>query len=125
MKKIFKWFTLAAASALTCVMLVACTPSNLEKASDKMAKEGYKVTELKGDSEEGCVGGISATKANLDFTNMDFEGDTITAYLFESKKDAEAYVNDVKENWGEDYSPVQDGKWVYWGTEDAIEDFTD
>jgi hypothetical protein len=26
---------------------------------------------------------------------------------------------------GKEYSPVQDGKWVYAGTEDAIEDFTD
>ena len=124
MKKIWKWITLSVLSMLTCAILFACTPSNLDKAESKMEDAGYKVTELSGNAEEGKVGGINATKANLDFTNLSFEAETIIAYLFESKKDAEAYASKVRENWSEDSALVQDGKWVYWGTSKAVEDFT-
>ena len=124
MKKIWKWITLSVLSMLTCAILFACTPSNLDKAESKMEDAGYKVTELSANADEGIVGGINATKANVDLANLNFEAETIFAYLFESKKDAEAYANKVRENWSEDSALVQDGKWVYWGTSKAVEDFT-
>ena len=38
-----KKFLCGILTAVTCLMLVACTPSNLDKAEDKMEAAGYKV----------------------------------------------------------------------------------
>lgn len=125
MKKTTKWITIVAASALAGMMLMACTPSSLDKAREKMAFEGYKVEEIKGEGVEGFVGGITAYKAELD--DGASETDTLMAYLFDSKKAAKEFYEKNKalaeeEGMG---SLLRDGKWVYMGTADAIEDFTD
>lgn len=119
MKKALKGLVLSLA-AVSCLAFAACTPSNLEKAEKKMAKEGYVVKAYEVEAE-GFVGGITATKSE-----GILDTDTITALLFESKDDAKDFKNKSSQYIPSIiYTPVQDGKWVYFGTEDAIEDFTD
>ena len=110
MKKIIGLFL----AALACLSITACTPSSVEKAEEKMKKEGYQVLAYT-DDEEGLVGGLIATKAE---SLLDV--DTITALLFETKEDAEKFAESTAQT-----GAIQDGKWVYWGNEDAIEDFTE
>ena len=112
MKKILS----AIMAIIACVGFVACVPSNMDDAEKKMKKEGYTVIAYSDDEAEGLIGGFNATKAEglLDIDN-------ITALLFESTKAAKDFYNEM-DNKG---SAIQDGKWVYWGTEDAIEDFED
>ena len=100
-------------AALTCLFLFACTPSSVEKAEDKMEKAGYTVIAYSDKEAEGLIGGFNATKAE-----GLFDVDNIMAFFFETKDDAKKFA----EKSGDDVK--QDGKWVYWGTEDAIKAFT-
>ena len=110
-----KKFLCAVLAAIACVGCVACVPSNMEKAEKKMKKEGYTVIAYTDEEAEGLVGGFNATKMD------EWELDNLTALLFESRKEAKDFYNDMN-NKG---NAIQEGKWVYWGTEDAIEDFED
>ena len=118
MKKILKRIALVVTAGALCATLFACVPSDIAKAKEKMAREGYTVIELP-ENFDGCVGGISATK--VDFQDG---ADNLTAYLFESISDAKDFLADWDEKVGEG-TAIRDGKWVYTGTEDAIEDFND
>ena len=120
MKKILRTVTMGLA-AIACFAFIACTPSSLADAKDKMAKEGYRV-DASNISAEGMVGGFTAIKTE---GGLIVETDVILAFLFESKDDAKKFKADFDNLVGKEYSPIQDGKWVYAGTEDAIEDFTD
>ena len=113
MKKIRRIIGLFLA-ALACMSITACTPWNIEKAEERMEKEGYTVIAYE-DDEEGLVGGLVATKAE-----GILEVDMITALLFETREDAKNFAEKA-----EGTGAIQDGKWVYWGDEDAIEDFTE
>ena len=93
----------------------ACVPSNMENAEKKMKKEGYTVIAYTDDEAEGLVGGFKATKFE------DFTTDSIFALFFESSKDAKEFYKNMKDK----STAIQEGKGVYWGTEDAIEDFED
>ena len=106
----------ALAATLACLFLFACTPTSIDKAEDKMKKEGYTVLAYTDDKAEDVVGAFTATKVE-----SLLEADTITAILFKSTKAAKNYMKEL----GDSSKAVRDGKWVYWGTEDAIEDFTD
>ena len=98
--------------SIACFAMVACAPINVEKAEDKMEDAGYTVIAYSGDDDaEGLVGGLIAKKGLL--------GDGMTALLFESREDAKEFMEDL----GDD-SAVLKGKWVCWGDEDAIKDFT-
>ena len=112
MKKSFKSIILAFLAALVCVFACACAPSSIDKAKEKMEEADYTVISYSDDEAEGCIGGISASK----FADLEF--DTIYALLFDSKKAAKEYHEDCNND-----DAVLDGKWVYWGTEDAIEVF--
>jgi hypothetical protein len=111
MKKIIS-LILVALVTVTCFAFTACTPFNIDKATAKMKEEGYTVIDYPIDSE-GFVGGIYATKAG------NWELDMIHAVLFDSVKSAKDYY----ENKADKSSAIQKGRWVYWGTEDAIDDF--
>ena len=102
--------------AMACLSFVACVPSSMDKAEEKMKKEGYTVIAYTDEEAEGLVGAFTATKME-GILNVD----NVTALLFESSKAAKEYYEGL-DNKG---SALQDGKWVYWGTEDGIEDFTD
>ena len=114
MKKLVKGLALSLAVAFTAVLLTACVPSNTEKAKAKMEEAGYTVVAYEKADEEGLIGGISATKVSIS------EGSGhITALLFDSSKSAKAYHEKHVNN----ENVAQKGKWVYWGTENAIEAF--
>lgn len=107
-----KFFGILAA-ILACFCITACTPSNVEKAEEKMKEAGYGVIAYENKDAEGLVGGLVATKVSLT------EGvDIITAAYFETAEDAKEFYEDLDET-----GAVQEGKWVYWGDEDAIEVF--
>jgi hypothetical protein len=106
-----KKFICALLATLACLTLFACTPSNVEKAEAKMKDAGYNVAAYKDEEAEGVVGGFVATKG-LNVL------DSITAVLFKTKDDAKKFAEEMGSK------AVQDGKWVYFGAESAIEAFT-
>lgn len=122
MKKLLKSLSLGLVVAFMGVILCACVPSNLEKAEARMEEAGYTVISLGEDSDEaeGLVGGIIATKGDL---VNGFE--TISAMLFDSKDSAKKFYEKwiAEEEKKEDTIVKQSGKWVYAGTETAVEDF--
>ncbi len=124
MKKKFAWISLAALTALTCVAFVGCEkeknlPADLTAAEKKMRAAGYDVeVDLVDEySSEyypvGCVGEFEAEKG------MTF----VEAYFFEDVESAKAF-HKSEEGKEVGMSVQQEGKWVYWGFGDALEDFT-
>lgn len=113
-----KKFLVALLAALACFAMVACVPSNLAKAEEKMKDAGYHVVAYDLDAE-GYVGGISASLKSdniLGDIGNAIGGKTMHAVLFETAADAKAYAKD-KEN------VEVNGKWVFWGDEEAIKAF--
>ena len=111
-----KKFLVGLLMSIACFAMVACAPANVEKAEDKMKDAGYTVVAYSGDDDaEGLVGGIVATKMEglLDV-------DTLTALYFSSFKEAKNYYDDLDND-----DAKWEGKWVFWGSEDAMEDFTE
>lgn len=108
-----KKFLLAIVAAIMCIGMAACAPFTVEKAEEKMQKAGYKVAAYTKDDAEGAVGGFIATKGITDITN------TMTAVLFESTDAATDFYSTMSET-----GAVLDGKWVYWGSEEAVKAFT-
>lgn len=107
MKKIL----LAILAAFMCIGMAACTPSSVEKAEEKMQKAGYTVVGYEDtDKAEGLVGG---------FVAMDVIVPKLTALLFESKDAATDFYSATNKT-----GAVLDGKWVYWGDEEAVKEFT-
>ncbi|MBR2441703.1 MAG: hypothetical protein IKB20_01325 [Clostridia bacterium] len=107
-----KKFLVALMAALTCFACVACAPTSVEKAEEKMQKAGYTVVAYSDKEAEGLVGGFVASNGIL-------TGDSMTALLFETKDDATDFYSNV-----DDLGATLDGKWVYWGDEEAIKEFT-
>ena len=101
--------------ALACVAMAACAPMSIEKAEEKMQKAGYTVVAYEKEDAEGLVGGFVAT-AGLGGL---LSGNTMTALLFETT-DAASDFYSVANQAG----AVLDGKWVYWGSEEAVDAFT-
>lgn len=114
MKKIFRAICMAFVVVLAGVVLTACKPGSVEKAQSKMEKAGYTVVAYEAAKDaEGFVGGFIATKVDV----KDGSG-TLTAVLFDSKENAEKFKEVAPFE-----SVVLDGKWVYAGTENAIDAF--
>ncbi len=112
-----KKFLVGLLAALACFAMVACVPSDLAKAEEKMEEAGYIVKAYDLDAE-GFVGGITATKGGSfgDIIGGVIDGDGFHAYLFETAADAKAYAED------KDDAEVS-GKWVFWGSEEAVKAF--
>lgn len=113
MKKTKIWIA-AVLAGLSVISLVACAPRTVEKANEKMRLEGYTVIKTT-ENAQGFVDGISAEKTD------DGQIEKLVALLFDSKKNAKAYYESVKNST----NALLDGKWVYYGTEDGIDDFLD
>lgn len=113
MKKLIRLIACTIMLVLAMVML-ACTPANLEQAEEKMGKAGYNVNIL---AEENAEGVLVASKGN----------ERIMAMLFQTKEQAEEfYNNDYKMLAFILYdidNAVLDGKWIYSGTSQAMKDF--
>ena len=127
-----KKFLVALMAALTCFACVACAPANLDKAKEKMVKAGYKV-EVSDEAAaeliagEKAAGMLVAMDSDVDFDDFEFDMDIdmLTAILFESASAAKEYYEAHKGEEEDNQILKRDGKWVYVGTEDAIEDFTE
>lgn len=124
MKKVLKGLALSLAVAFVGIMMCACVPANVEKAEARFEEASYKVvaysTEDATKVAEGAIGGFTASKATLT------DGiDVITAIVFDSKKAAKAFyekhIGDASED--DDTIIKTSGKWVYMGTEAAVEVF--
>ena len=135
--KIMKKLLCTLLLALTCVVFAACVPSNIEKAKAKMEDAGYKVETLSKDDVEdedaaGVVGALSAHKVDSDsilggaVETITGDSDWIMATLFDSKDSAKKYYDKyAKEEEAEEDQIIKlDGKWIYMGTEAAVEAFT-
>ena len=113
MKKLLKSLSLGLAFAFVAVIMCACVPSNLEKAEARMKDAGYTVIAMGDeakDEAEGVVGGLFAIKGT----------DTLTAVIFDSSSSAKDYY----EKWVKEDSKVQQsGKWVFVGSDAAVEAF--
>ena len=119
MKKFLKTLCIALVAIVTGVAITACKPSNVEKAEAKMEEAGYTVITLGEDADdaEGLIGGFIAT--DVDLVNGT---ETISALLFDSKDNAKKFYEKwVSEDSNEKVK--QNGKWVYVGTDAAVEVF--
>ena len=111
MKKAVPIIAVALVVVLAAVFLVACAPSNVEKAKENLKKEGYIVVGYQRQSE-GVVGGIVATKLTS----------TMTAVLYDKASTARADLKEIKKENPDTNAKVM-GKWIVWGDEAAIKAF--
>ena len=110
-----KKFFLSLIMAIMCIGMAACAPSSVEKAEEKMQKAGYTVVAYEDKETEGLVGGFVATAGLSGLLG----GNTMTALLFETTDAASDFYSVVNQA-----GAVLDGKWVYWGSEEAVDAFT-
>lgn len=110
-----KKFFLSLIMAIMCIGMAACAPMSVEAAEEKMQKAGYTVVAYEDKEAEGLVGGFVATAGLSGLLG----GNTMTALLFETT-DAASDFYSVANKAG----AVLDGKWVYWGSEEAVDAFT-
>ncbi len=115
MKKTIRLTALFLLVCITCLCFVACTPSSIDAAKDKMVKAGYSVTDHSVDEPDGFVGAFFAYKGL--FLAPD---SSITAVLFDTEEDAVNAINNIIFF----SSFTQDGKWIYKGDEEAVKAFT-
>ena len=120
MKKFAKVFVSAILLVVTAFTFAACVPSSYDKAASKMKDAGYTVVGSTYDkTDDGAVGSFVAT--NVSLSNLG-NSNAITATLYSSSKEAKTAYDklkseDTKENL------KQKGKWVYFGSADAINAF--
>ena len=127
MKRIITIIAVLALVAVLGAVLVACTPSNLKKATKKLEKAEYTVTTM--DVPEAYK------KAGVDaFFEARKEGNYIEAIHFDTLKQARAYKKDHEKEleekrtvyaaaFGNDVSVQRVSKWIVIGTEEAISAF--
>ena len=121
MKKVFKSVLMVALCFIVGVGLTACMPKNVDKAMSRMEKAGYTIVGYTdGEDYEGYVDGFIASNVEK-VTEMD----GLIAMQFDNKSSAEAYFKQLteKENKSMFGEWFLDGKWVYTGSEAAINAF--
>ena len=128
MKKAMKIISIVAIVAILAIMLVACIPSDYNKAISNLKAEGYVgIAYKKGDigfaTATGFLG-VEDLEAYIYMTNGD---DSITMAYFANTKAAKAAYNDLKETFAadkdrKDFEVKQRGKVVYLGTDKAVKD---
>ena len=120
MRKITKILSFAFVVLFAGLVLAGCMPASVEKAEAKMEKAGYIVTAYdKVNDVNGFVGAFMAVNAEV---SSGVEVNGMVAVLFKTNEDATKF----RETWTGEYdgeAKYQDGKWVYTGSEKAIEDF--
>ena len=114
MKKVVSVVAVVMLVAVLDVCLVACAPKDMDAAKAKMKDAGYTVVGISDSSAEGMQGAFSATKGLLN-------GESMVAFLFDSKDNAKKFVEETGKWLGNDLQ--QSGKWVYAGTEAATKAF--
>lgn len=122
MKKALRLSSLAVL-LMAVIALVSCAPKDLDSATKKMEKKGY-----------NCVEDKLVVPTALKLAKVDVEacfvatkeGETVTAILFADKKTANDSYDAVKqyaEDHGAKSEAKKSGKWIYYGTEQAMKDF--
>ncbi len=114
MKKTIRLVALFLVICMTGMFLIACVPSSIDAAKEKMVKSGYSVSDYTDNDSEGFVGGIYAYKGLFIAPDS-----SLTALLFQTEEDAVDAANNLSFT-----SPTLDGKWIYYGDEDAVKAFT-
>lgn len=121
MKRFAKVFVSAILLVVTAFTFAACVPSSYDKAVSKMQDAGYTVVGSAYDkkTDSGAVGSFVATKVSL--SNIG-SSNAITATIYSSSKEAKAAYDKLK---SEDNTEnlKQKGKWVYFGSSEAIKAF--
>lgn len=105
-------------------VLVGCAPANSDKAKAKMDKAGYSAVWVAASEkgEDGYVGTLTCTKGKTLGSAIDGLGDGLTADLYDSASNAKKAFNDTKDAEGKSNRQLI-GKWVVWGSEEAIKAF--
>ena len=104
--------------------LVACAPSNSDKAKEKMEKAGYSClwsarSEV---GDNGEVGTLTCSYGKTLGGIIDGLGNGLTATLYDSTANAKKAFNESKDAEGKsNYQQI--GKWVVYGSEEAIKAF--
>lgn len=119
MKKFAKVFVSAILLVVTAFTFAACVPSSYDKAVSKMQDAGYTVAGSTYDKDTGAVGSFGATKVSL--SNIG-NSNAIIATLYSSSKEAKAAYDKLKSEDNKE-NLKQKGKWVYFGSSEAIKAF--
>lgn len=132
MKKALSIIAVLALVAVLGVALVACVPSDPDKAAANLEEAGYKVLTTKASDgtgvqlgleavAEGCVAMVTASKGLSDLD------DAITILYFNDADDAKAAYEEIKADFDklddedkEGYKVGRSGKVVYTGSEEAV-----
>lgn len=127
MKKVLKLSSLLLV-LVALLGLTACAPKDPAKAKDKLEKKEYAVVvdakltpaAMKLFGIDGVESVVTATK------KVDDNIEVVTAVLFAESSQAKEYKDKVAEyakKNGEESDVKQAGKWLYYGTEQAMKDF--
>ena len=114
MKKFVKVTAIVVVCLMAVAMFAACAPSSVEKAKEKLGDKDYVCIGYQDKESEGLQGGIIATKV--------LSGEAITAVWFDTVANAKKFYEDISGDEKENLK--RSGKCVYWGTDQAIKDFT-
>ena len=118
MNKTMKKILTTVCAAVLCIGISACAPFTVDMAESRMEKAGYTVT-LHSETEaeilmlqdiEGLESAFTAVK----------DGEMFIALYFESFSAAKKFYDD---NDGINEATEVEGRWVFWGTDAAKEDF--
>ena len=116
-KTIITLIAVLALIAVVGMVLVACTPKDLDAASKKMEKAGYECASSSFSAYEGCDGSFMASRGGA------FSSDKLYALHFESNKKAKEAYNEMKDEDAKVDNLKCKGKWVYYGSDEAIKAF--
>ena len=128
MKKTLTIVSVVAIVAILAVVLMACVPSDYNKATSNLKDAGYSgICYKKGDigfATATAFLGVEDLEAYIAMTNGD---DSITLAYFKDAKSAKAAYNDLKETFAadkdkKDFEVKLSGKVIYCGTDKAIKD---
>ena len=120
MKKFVKIISIVALVAILAAVCFACAPSSVDKAKSKMEKAGYSTSSYTDKDAEDCDGSFAAIKSLIPLNGL-------YALHFKTTKAAKAYYDDVVGDSKKDAEKdnfKQEGKWVYWGSDEAVKAFT-
>lgn len=124
--------SLVAVAMLLLTTLVACTPKDPEAAVKKLEKADYTVLSSTESNlvKAGLVAlGISVEDIIVAYKGDKNSSDAIMALYFKSKDDAKKQMEKVEEfakeseEDGEELKVYQSGKWLYFGSDDAVKAF--
>ena len=133
MKKFIKTISVSLVCLLTALCLVACVPSTVEKAKEKMEGLSYSVSSVsyvsKDDFASTFLGfgyGVDNLEAGAKKITANLSGEELTIFYFENKKDAERFYELYVVLKRDSYrweNIDQQGKMVCYGSNKAYNDF--